>query len=203
MPVAYVIQLGQTGLFKVGKTDDLSKRQSTYDTISTEERIVYAAIETANKAAVETFIKHRLQHRRWFELPGKELYRVTEDELRPVVEAAERFNGEQLPKMAEAERLGKLQCEGSIIDADELSRDLHRELVRWRQQELTAQQEMERIKTELKLLTRTAPGIKGVATWRNQSKVTFDEPRLKNEQPKVYEAYYTRVTPTRPFVPNW
>jgi hypothetical protein len=29
MPVAYVFQLGQTGIYKVGKADSLTKRQST------------------------------------------------------------------------------------------------------------------------------------------------------------------------------
>src|SRR5258706_10989266 len=99
MPVAYVFRLGQTGIFKVGKTESLSKRQSTYETISTEELILYAQIETTNKSAVETFIKHRLQSHRWLVGAGRELYKPPKDYLDEVIVAATRWNAEMLPKL--------------------------------------------------------------------------------------------------------
>lgn len=48
MGTAYVYSLGDTGIYKVGKTKDLEKRQGTYETISTERLNLYAQIETPN-----------------------------------------------------------------------------------------------------------------------------------------------------------
>ena len=62
--IAYVYKLGDTGIYKVGKTTDLEKRQGTYETISTEPLVLHAQIETINQSEVEKFMKDRLQSHR-------------------------------------------------------------------------------------------------------------------------------------------
>jgi Meiotically up-regulated gene 113 len=202
MPVAYVFQLGQTGVFKVGKAESLSKRQSTYETISTEELILYAEIETTNKSAVETFIKHRLQSHRWLDGAGRELYKPPEDYLDEVIAAATRWNAEMLPKLAEVGRLTKQSCDGRVLKPSELVQELYVELLEWRQKELTARQEMTRISTEIQLVMQTASEIEGVAVWKNKPTTTFQTSRLKKERRDIYDAY-ALVTQTRPFTPRW
>jgi hypothetical protein len=203
VPFAYVFRLGDTGIYKVGKTNDLKKRQSAHETISLEPLVLYAQIETNNKSAVETFIKHRLQSQRWMGGAGRELYEVAQSEMDDVIAAATQWNDEVMPKMAEVAKLTKQQCDGRILKPDELARELHRDLMRLRQVELTAKQEMVRIETELKLVMQTASQLEGIAVWRNKTSTSLDIDRLKQERRDVYDAYYTRVTHTRPFEPRW
>src|SRR6266852_2267886 len=156
MGTVYVYKLGDTGIYKVGKTKDLKKRQGDYETISTEPLILYAEIETNDRAEVEKFMKHRLQSRRWLGGQGRELYEVGRAELDEVIAAAEKWNSDVLPKMVEAEKLSRQRCDGRVLMPSDVERELHRELMRLRQVELTAVQEQERIKTELKILMQTA-----------------------------------------------
>jgi hypothetical protein len=200
---AYVFRLGDTGIYKVGKTNDLKKRQSAHETISTEPLVLCAQIETNNKSALETIIKHRLQSHRWMDGAGRELYKAEPSVIEEVIAFAAQWNADVMPKMAEAAKLTKQQCDGRILKPSELERELHRELMRLRQVELTAKQEMARIETELKLLMQTASQLQGIAVWKNKSSTSLDSDRLKRERRDVYDAYYTRVTHTRPFEPRW
>jgi phage gp46-like protein len=203
MAFAYVYRLGETGIYKVGKADTPRDRQRAYETISTEPVILYAQIETTDKSALEKFIKHRLQAHRWLDGVGSELYKLDQATLDAVLDQARRWNSETLPKLVEAERLTRQQCDGQVMQPSELVRDLHRELLQWRQTELTAQQEMERIEAELKLMMQTASEIEGVAVWKNETRKTLDQERLKQERRDIFDAYYTRVIPVRPFCPRW
>lgn len=187
---------------KVGKADSLSKRQRTYETISTEELILYAQIETSNKSAVETFIKHRLQSHRWQDGVGRELYKPPKDYLDEVVVAAIRWNADMLPKLAEVGRLTKQSCDGRVLKPTELVQELYGELLEWRQKEMTAKQEMTRISTEIQLVMQTASAIDGVAVWKNKPSTTFQTSRLKKERRDIYYAYAV-VGQTRPFTPRW
>jgi hypothetical protein len=202
MAVAYVFQLGQTGVFKVGKAGSLSNRQSTYETISTEELILYAQIETTNKSAVETFIKHRLQSHRWLGGAGRELYKPPKEYLDEVIVAATHWNVEMLPKLAEVGRLTKQRCDGRVLKPTELVQELHVELLEWRQKEMTAKQEMTRISTEIQLVMQTASELEGVAVWKNKPSTAFQTSRLKSERRDIYDAYAV-VAQTRPFTPRW
>jgi hypothetical protein len=150
MGTVYVYKLGGTGIYKVGKTKDLTRRRGTYETISTEPLIPIAQIETTNEDEVETFIKHRLQSRRWLGGAGRELYEVDQAELDSTIAAAEKWNDVVLPKVFEAERLSRKQSDGRVLTPGDVERELHRELMRLRQIELTAAQERQRIETELK-----------------------------------------------------
>jgi hypothetical protein len=200
---AYVYRLGDTGIYKVGKTKDLEKRRGTYETISTEPLNLYAQIETANQAEVEKFMKHRLQSRRWLGGEGRELYEVGRAELDQVIAAAEKWNSDVLPKMAEAEKLSRQQCDGRVLTPGDLETELHRELMRLRQIELIAAQERQRIEAELKILMQTASRLDGIVTWRNKATTTFDVARLKRERRELHDEYYTEVTISRPFEVRW
>ena len=203
MATVYVYKLGDTGIYKVGKTENLAKRQGTYETISTERLIPYAEIETTDLDEVETFIKHRLQSRRWLGGKGRELYEVDEPELDGVIAAAQEWNREVLPKVVEAEKLARRQCDDRVLTPSDVERELHRELMRLRQIELTAAQERLRIETELKLLMKTASRLDGIATWKNEAKTTFDTARFKRERPELHDLYNTKITVTRPFKVRW
>ena len=203
MATVYVYRLGDTGIYKIGKTRDLAKRQGAYETISTETLILYAQIETTNEARIETFMKHRLQSRRWLGGRGRELYEVDQDELDQVITAAHEWNSNVLPAISEAEKLSKHTCDGRVLTPGNLERELHRELMRLRQVELTAAQERQRIETELKILMQTASRLEGIATWKNKRTTTLDSARLRRERRELYDAYKTKVTISRPFEVDW
>jgi Meiotically up-regulated gene 113 len=201
--IAYVYKLGDTGIYKVGKTTDLEKRQGTYETISTEPLDLYAQIETINQSEVEKFMKERLQSRRWLGGRGRELYEVDRAELDEVIDAARRFSLETLPKLIEAERLTKQESDGRVLTPGDVEKELHRELLRLRQVELMAQQEQRRIAAELKLLMQTASRIDGIVKWKNKTTTTLDTARLKRERRDIHDAFYTKFTITRPFEVRW
>jgi hypothetical protein len=160
-------------------------------------------IETSDQAEVEKFIKHRLQSRRWLGGKGRELYEVGQAELDGVIAAAETWNSEVVPKMVEAERLSSKQSDGRVLAPGEVEMELHRELMRLRQIELTAAQERQRIETELKILMQTASRLDGIATWKNESTTSFDTARLKRERRELHDEYYSKVTISRPFKVRW
>jgi hypothetical protein len=203
MGTVYVYSLGGSGIYKVGHTKDLEKRQGTYETISTERLVLHAQIETPSQTEVEKFIKHRLQSRRWLGGQGRELYEVGETELDDVIAAARRWNSDVLPKLGEAKKLANQQSDGRVLMPSDIERGLHRELMRLRQVELTAAQERQRIETELKILMQTASRLDGIATWKNKTTTTFDIERLKRERRELHDAYYTKITISRPFEVRW
>lgn len=203
MGTAYVYSLGDTGIYKVGRTKDLEKRQGAYETISTERLVLYAQIETSNETGIEKFMKDRLQSRRWLGSRGRELYEVGQAELDEVIAAAENWNSDVLPKMVEAAKLSKQRCDGRVLVPGDIERELHRELLRLRQIELTAAQEQERIQTELKILMQTASRLDGIVTWKNETRATFDAARLKGERREIHDEYNNKVTITRPFKVRW
>jgi len=173
--VAYVYRLGETGIYKVGKTTDLERRERAFDTILTEERVLHAKIETTDHTAVENFMKERLQAHRWLDGKGNDLYKAEREIVDAVIEAAHRFNAETLPRMAEAKKLVKLQADGRVLMPGDVERALHRELLMWRQREAIAQQEIERIKAELMLVMQAASQLDGIATFKNKLTPSLDQ----------------------------
>ena len=157
---------------------------------------------TTDEAEIERFIKHRLQSRRWVGGKGRELYQVREAELDTVIGAARTWNSDVLPKLVEAERLSRTQCEERVLTPSEVERELHRELMCLRQIELTAAQEQERICAELKILMQTASRLEGIATWRNETKPTFDLRGFKRDHPGLHDEYI-KLTLSRPFKVRW
>lgn len=201
--IAYVYRLGETGIYKVGKTTDLARRRKTFEAISTQPLVLHAAIETTDHTAVERFIKAQLQPYRWLDGAGKDLYEAERDVVDAAIGAAQRFSAETLPRLAEVRELEKVQADGRVLTPGEVERELYRELLRWKQREALAQHEMQRIKAELMLVMRSASRLDGIATWSNRTATTLDQARLKRERRDVFDAYYTRVIVTRPFVPRW
>ena len=203
MGTAYVYKLGDTGIYKIGKTKDLERRQGAYETISTERLVLYAQIETTHQGEVEKLMKHKLLSHRWLGGEGRELYEVGRAELDEVIAAAERWNSDVLPKMIEAAKLSRQRCDGRVLVPRDTERELHRELLRLRQVELTAIQEQERIRAELMILMQTASRLDGIVTWKNETRTTFDIARLKRERRELHDEYNNKVTITRPFKVRW
>lgn len=201
---AYVLKYGEVGnRYKIGKAKDLEARRKALAAASFERLIPYAEIESEQHAQIETFIKHRLQSRRWLGGDGIDQYEVDQAELDEVITAAELWNREMLPRMAEAARLTKLRCNGTVLTPGDVERELHRELMRLRQVEQTTQQEMRRVEMELKLIMGTASRLEGIVTWQNQTSTSFNLARFKREQRPLHDEYYDKVTVTRPFDVRW
>ena len=199
----YVYKLGGSGIIKVGKAKNPDTRRAAYRTISTEPLVEYARIPTTCEHELEKFIKSRLQSRRWLDSEGRELYEVDEVELDQVIEAARDWDANVLPRIAEAAALSKLATDGTVLTPGQLEQEQHRELLRWRQVELTAKQEQARIVAQFQLTMRAAAVLSGIATWETQTATTFDEARFKLEHPPLYDEYHSKVNVTRPFRVRW
>ena len=115
---------------------------------------------------------------------------------------ARRFDADTLPRISAATRLTKAQADGRVLTPGQIERDLHRELLEWRQAEARAQQEMRRIKTELMLIMQTASRLDGIVVWESRMKPTFEEARFKRENPKLAEPYI-KYAHERSFKPRW
>jgi hypothetical protein len=200
--VAYVYRLGESGIWKVGKTTDLERREKAFGTISTEQLVLYAAIDTTDHTEVENFIKARLQSYRWLEGAGKDLYRAERGVVDAVVEAARRFSAETLPQLNEAEKLSQVRSDRRVLTPSEIHRQLHHELLEARQAELRARQEMRRIRAELMLVMGTASHLDGIATFESQTRASFDGKRFQLENPTLAQPYMKQIH-TRPFCPRW
>jgi len=133
---------------------------------------------------------------------GREIYQVEEAELEAAVDAARTWEASVLPRMAEAARLAKQPCNGTVLTPGEIEREMYRELLRLRQVELTAKQERERIETELKLVMQVASELGGIATWKSGTARIFEEARFKRDNPELYDAY-SPPKHTRPFTVRW
>lgn len=203
MGFVYILKIGESSnLYKVGKAKDHEQRRKTLGTGSAELLHDHALIESARYSDIETFIKHRLQGRKWLGGEGREIYEVEESELAAVIEAARRWDADVLPMLAEAEKLGRQPCDGTVLSPGEVERQLYREALRLRQVELTAKQERERIEAQLKLVMRAAATLRGIATWQSVPKPQFEETRFKKDHPELAGAY-TKTVASRPFKIRW
>ena len=203
MGFVYILKIGESGsLYKVGKAKDHEQRRKALGTGSAEKLHDHALIESTRYSDIETFIKHRLQGRKWLAGEGREIYEVAETELADVIEAARRWDADVLPMLAEAEKLGRHPCDGTVLTPGETERELYREALRLRQVELTAKQERERIEAQLKLVMRAAATLRGIATWQSVPKAQFEEMRFKKDHPELAIAY-TKTVASRPFKIRW
>jgi hypothetical protein len=200
--VAYVYRLGESGIYKVGKTNNLERRQQAFETISTEQLVLYATIETTDHTEVENFIKARLQSYRWLEGSGKDLYKAQREVVDAAIEAAREFSAETLPRLGEAEKLAEVRSDGRVLTPSEVHQQLQHKLLEWKQAELLAQQEVRRIRAELMLIMGAASRLDGIATFESQDRPWFDGKRFQLENPALV-APYIRQIHVRPFCPRW
>lgn len=200
--VAYVYRLGESGIYKIGKTTDLKRREKTFQTISTEALVLHAEIETTNHTEVENFLKARLLSYRWLDGPGKDLYKADRDVMDAAIEAARRFSADTLPRLSEAEQLAEVRADGRVLTPSEVEQELHHELLGWRQAELLAHQEQRRIKAELMLTMGAASRLEGIATFESQDRSGFDGKRFQLENPTLAAPYVKQIH-VRPFCPRW
>jgi hypothetical protein len=199
---AYVYDLGDTGIQKVGKTNDLERRKKTFDTISTAPPVLRAKIATSNHTEVENFIKGRLQADRWLEGPGKDLYQAPDDLMDKTIEAARQFSTDTLPRITEAEKVAKERSDGSTRAPELFQHAILHLLHEWRQRVLVAEQEMRRLRAELMLYTGSASSLEGIATFESQDRRRFDAKRFELENPEQAAPYMVEMH-VRPFNIRW
>src|SRR4051812_31831599 len=85
---AYVIQIGDTGKFKIGHSDDPEARIATFGTIATEPLSWYAQIESHNPDAIEKVMKDYLEEYRVPGLKARELFEPPLDQLDEAIAVA-------------------------------------------------------------------------------------------------------------------
>jgi hypothetical protein len=199
---AYVYRLGDTGIYKVGKSKDPSKRLAAYETISLEEVIEYACIPTNYQEKVETYIKDRLGSYRWRGAKGTELFKVDRHKLDEVIAEAREFDAHVLPKLASAARLAKQPCDGQVLTPDDAKWDMYWRALTLKQAEDTARYERISIEADLKLFMDRASALDGIATFRSEQRGELDRKGLKAKYPEVH-AEFNQPAHRRPFKMRW
>lgn len=198
MGIVYVYRSGDRDVFKIGRATDLGKRIKTHATGNPEPLTEFAVIETQYASQCETYLHHRLRARRSTRSEATEFFEVDPGELAALVEDARHYADEVLPLVAEAERLAGEQCEPTVLPPSETATELHRRLLKVREEYDTLGFEKDRLEAELKLIIGTTSGIERIADWRVVLSQRFDTELFKADYPELYEAY-CRETRSRRF----
>ena len=185
----YILQNGDTNVFKVGKAVDLQKRLRTLGTGNPEPLNEFDVIETEHYSQCETYLHHRLRSRKVTRGEGNEWFEIDPDELAELIEDARNYVDEVLPLMAEAERLGGADCDDRILLPTETEWETYRALVKVREKYETLEFDVRRLEARLKLAIGTAAGMEKVATWKSISQTRFDADAFGREHPDLYGAF--------------
>lgn len=203
---AYVIALGETGLFKVGHTDDLDERLRAHSTISPEPLSYYATIESDDCSAIEKVMKDYLEEYRVPGIEAREMFKPPLSELDDAIALGREWNVSMLPLLAEAEEARLQACDfDRALDPSEEHWALYRELLRLRQVELRAVQGQTWIAARLQVDMGTAWSLDGIATWKSGTRATLDRKALLTDHPHLESLLdeYTTRKHWRRFLPRW
>jgi hypothetical protein len=203
---AYVIKIGDTGLYKLGHTNDLNARIETYYTIATERLSWYEQIESDDCPKVEAVMKDYLEEFRVPRLNARELFRPPQTELDQAIAVAKEWNDVMLPLIAVAKLVEGQECDPDLVlEPTEEHWSMYRELLRLRQIERRSLQGQERIKRRLQVDMGRASSLDGIATWKSEFKAKFDRKGFVKKYPHLepfIDEFITRPH-SRRFLPRW
>ncbi|MBF6370296.1 hypothetical protein IU469_32000 [Nocardia puris] len=192
MGYTYVSQYDTGSLFKIGKATTLSQRQSSLRTGSSGKLELFDYVETDHPLEGERFLKRlwvaRLRQHR------KEVYRLTEDEVRAGMDELRRYLDEVLPaelaQQAELAELETVDNDDTVIEASEDVVAAHRRLVAIEADLRRLNAEAEPLRRAIMLAIGKNRGIAGIATFDKADSVRwFNAARAQAEHPELWEPF--------------
>jgi hypothetical protein len=203
---AYVIKIGDTGMYKLGHSEDPERRIEEHYTMATEALSWYAQIESDDCPKVETVMKDYLEEFRVPGLKARELFKPPRAELDEAIAVAREWNEVMLPVLGAAELMRQQECDPELaVEPTEEHWALYSELLRLRQIELRAKQGQIRIAARLQVDMGKAASLDGIATWKSQYKQTLDRAGFVREYPHLEPLLdeFTIRKHARRFLPRW
>ncbi|GAB2451971.1 hypothetical protein GCM10027262_76450 [Nocardia tengchongensis] len=192
MGYTYVSAYDTGSLYKLGKAGTLSSRQSSLRTGSAGKLELFDFVETEHDLAGERFLKRlwadrQVKHR-------KEVYRLTEDEVRAGMAQLRHYLSEVLPtELAEQEQVAELEG----VDNDEVMIEPSADIVAAHRRLVAIEDELRRLTEEAEPLRRAIMiaigknrGITGIATFdKADSPRWFNDTRAQAEHPQLWEQF--------------
>lgn len=192
MGYTYVSRYDTGSLFKIGKATTLSQRQSSLRTGSSGKLELFDYVETEYPLEGERFLKRlwvarARQHR-------KEVFRLTEDEVRAGMDELRRYLAEVLPtelaQQAELAELETVDNDDTMIEASEDVVAAHRRLVAIEADLRQLNAEAEPLRRAIMLAIGKNRGIAGIATYDKADSVRwFNATRAQAEHPELWEPF--------------
>jgi len=201
MAFVYILKSGDRDAYKIGKTrSKVLDRMKALGTGNPDRLTVHDSIETslADLATCETFLHGTLASKRITESDGTEWFRLTPDEIEAAIASARHYLATDVPRQREAERLAQVESDQTIIQPGDDEWKTYQRILELAERECLIGIELERLKTNLKLVLGTSSRLDGIATWKTHVRVALDEQALRADEPDLY-ARYRRSRRVRPF----
>lgn len=189
MGFVYIFRSGTENLFKIGRTVDVKRRGRQLATGNPHPLTEFACIETEYASECEKYLHQRLRTKRSRRSEAKEFFEIDPSELEQLLRDADRHVGDHVPVVRDADRLAKLESDGTMMEPEAPEREKYLRLLEVREAEDGLAIERERLEAELKLAIGSAAGLDGIATWKSHVKRELDIEALKMDHPALYKEY--------------
>jgi WD40 repeat protein len=94
-----------------------------------------------------------------------------------------------IPKQREADQLAQQDSDGRILLPGDADWERYRALIEVRESLDGLELQRRELEAEFKITIGPADGLEGIATWRTQSFLRFDQDSLRSTQPDVYRLF--------------
>ncbi|PXX66913.1 hypothetical protein DFR70_103668 [Nocardia tenerifensis] len=188
MGYTYISRYEAEDLWKIGKATTLSTRQSSLRTGAKEKLRLYDYVETEHALEGERFLKRRWVARK--HRYRKEVYRLTEAEVRAGLGELERWLVDELPTLlaetAQVAELDTVDNTETMVDPTDEITAAHRRLVQIEAEQRALADEAEPLRRAILLAIGKDRGITGVATYdKADSNRWFDAEKFEAEHPDI------------------
>jgi hypothetical protein len=194
MSSVYAHQYGNENLFKIGRSNNVERRRRHLVTGNPHGLTPFDEIEAGEyDSQVEKFIHDRLRNKRSRDSEAREFFRVTPDEVRKEMRLARHYLEACIPMQCKVERLASEPSNGKMLEPNDQELEYYSRLldVRVEQDDATVRRQL--VEYDLKLAIGTADGLKGLVTWKTETKNTFNLEAFKTEHPQMYTMFVRPV----------
>ncbi len=194
MAYVYILQSGSENLYKIGRTrGDVEKRRKDLSTGNPHPLTTFRVIETDHDSLFENFLHKKFAGRLSRRGDAREFYELDPEELEQGLKEAEEFMSGYLPLLEESEKLKVLESSGEVIAPNPEVMEIYQELRELNDRTSILEFEKTVLVNKLKTRIGQADGIEGVATWKTQVSLRFDQTRLKEQEPDLFQRYQSET----------
>lgn len=199
MGCVYCHQVGSSDCFKIGRTKNATSGQRLKSlSVGSSFRLhIYREIQTDYPTLLENLIHWILDA---YRAENGEFFNVSMLQLDKAIEEAQAHLTKNLPTIQQAKKLQRVKTKPQMLEATDMTRTLHRELTEKLRQFFFLEQQIEVLKAQLMVAIGDNAGIAGIASWKWEERLKFNQQLFKREEPELFEKY-KRPSGTRYFRP--
>jgi FtsZ-binding cell division protein ZapB len=187
LATVYFFKVGDKELFKIGKTTtDPEKRLKAVSTGSAYPLEIFKLIEHELHSKLEVFLhkffkNDRAKNGEFFSIPLSEF----DNKVKTALEEFEKLQNE----LNQIEELKNIQNNDTILQSNQEVNKIYNDLIKIKLSIKDLKEEQEKLENKLKLIIGKNEGIKDIATWKTQSRETFNKEQYIEEHPEEYLKY--------------